>query len=419
MSGRERLLIIKLIEMKDYQLLDFNESMNVVISNNATEYKPIVIRYGIMYDPADEFRPINAPAKTKKLSDTVAAEAQTMIDNARKSWKPSIKQESAKPATTETANNVSTSTTPQTSLSASIAEAMAKLSVDAMIQFAKPQIDKYISDTYGALPKIIEVKSDNGKNKVTGATHKEFETILKLVNADIPVFLTGPAGCGKNVICKQVAEALGKEFYFSNAVTQEYKITGFIDANGTFHETQFYKAFTQGGIFMLDEIDASVPEVLVILNAAIANRYFDFPNGRVQAHKDFRIVAAGNTFGTGADAEYTGRYQLDTSSLDRFAIVEINYDTNIEMAIARGAVDIVDFVHAFRKAVKAADMRYTVSYRAIERLASLRSVFDVKKAISLAIVRGMAIDDLRIIAKNIKDDEDNEYVMTLKYKLAK
>ena len=89
------------------------------------------------------------------------------------------------------------------------------------------------------------------------------------------------------------------------------------------------------------------------------------------------------------------------------------------MAIARGAVDIVDFVHAFRKAVKAADMRYTVSYRAIERLASLRSVFDVKKAISLAIVRGMEIDDLRIIAKKIKDDEDNEYVMTLKYKLAK
>lgn len=405
--------------MKDYQLLDFNESMNVVISTNATEYKPIVIRYGIMYDPADGFRPINAPAKTKKLSDSVAAEAQTMIDNAQKSWKPSVKQESAKPAITETTDNVSTSTTPQTSLSASIAEAMAKLSVDAMIQFAKPQIDKYISDTYGALPKIIEVKSDNSKNKVTGATHKEFETILKLVNADIPVFLTGPAGCGKNVICKQVAEALGKEFYFSNAVTQEYKITGFIDANGTFHETQFYKAFTQGGIFMLDEIDASVPEVLVILNAAIANRYFDFPNGRVQAHKDFRIVAAGNTFGTGADAEYTGRYQLDASSLDRFAIVEINYDTNIEMAIARGAVDIVDFVHAFRKAVKAADMRYTVSYSAIERLASLRSVFDVKKAISLAIVRGMAIDDLRIIAKNIKDDEDNEYVMTLKYKLAK
>ena len=46
------------------------------------------------------------------------------------------------------------------------------------------------------------------------------------INLDIPVFLTGPAGVGKNVICKQVAEALGLDFYFSNAISQEYKVTG-------------------------------------------------------------------------------------------------------------------------------------------------------------------------------------------------
>lgn len=46
---------------------------------------------------------------------------------------------------------------------------------------------------------------------------------------------------------------------------------------GNYQETQFFKAFTEGGLFMLDEMDASIPEVLVILNAAIANRYFDFP----------------------------------------------------------------------------------------------------------------------------------------------
>ena len=131
----------------------------------------------------------------------------------------------------------------------------------------------------------------------------------------------------------QVAEALGLEFYFSNAVTQEYKITGFIDANGSFHETQFYQAFTKGGLFMLDEMDASVPEVLVMLNAAIANRYFDFPTGLVEANENFRLIAAGNTFGTGADIEYTGRYQLDAASLDRFALVDIDYSTKVEAAI--------------------------------------------------------------------------------------
>ncbi|MCA7081854.1 AAA family ATPase, partial [Staphylococcus aureus] len=112
-----------------------------------------------------------------------------------------------------------------------------------------------------------------------------------------PLLLVGPAGSGKNVVLEQVAKDLGKDFYFTNAVTEEYKLTGFIDASGTYQETQFYQAFTKGGIFFLDEMDASVPEALVILNAAIANRYFNFPNGKAQAHPDFTVVAAAYTTG--------------------------------------------------------------------------------------------------------------------------
>lgn len=73
-------------------------------------------------------------------------------------------------------------------------------------------------------------------------------------------------------------------------------------------------------------MDASAPEVLIHLNAALANGYFDFPNGKVYAHEDFRVVGAGNTTGQGADAQYTGRTQLDASSLDRFKLVEVNYN---------------------------------------------------------------------------------------------
>lgn len=111
---------------------------------------------------------------------------------------------------------------------------------------------------------------------VTGVTHECFDYVLQAVNTDIPVFLTGPAGCGKNYLCKQIAEALGLRFYFTNAVTQEYRLTGYKDANGIYHDTPFYNAFKYGGAFFLDEIDGSVPEALIILNAAVANRYFDF-----------------------------------------------------------------------------------------------------------------------------------------------
>ena len=79
----------------------------------------------------------------------------------------------------------------------------------------------------------------------------------------------------------------------------------------------------------MDEMDASIPETLIILNAAIANRYFDFPNGKVSANPNFRVIAAGNTVGTGADNNYTGRYCLDRASLDRFAMVNIDYSEKI------------------------------------------------------------------------------------------
>lgn len=398
----------------NFQVLGFDAELTVVIPNDAEAFLPIVIKNGNLYNPEKGFKPIDPKPKQKSLTNDQRERALAIINEAATWWKPQTKAVEVEDApVVEQPSEPVKPATPQTTLESLIAKSVAELSVNSVMDAAKPFIEKYVSETFGILPKTIEVKTEEETKKVTGFTHHEFETILKLVAADIPVFLTGPAGCGKNVICKQVAEALGKEFYFSNAVTQEYKITGFIDANGKYQETQFYKAFTHGGVFMLDEMDASTPEVLVILNAAIANRYFDFPVGRVEAHPDFRIVAAGNTYGTGADIEYTGRFQLDASSLDRFAIIEVSYDHDIELAIAGGDKEIIQFVHAFREALSAADIKFTVSYRAIERLVKLKSMFDIQKAIQLAVLRGMDKDDAQMLVKNLPN-VNNQYVYELK-----
>jgi MoxR-like ATPase len=186
-------------------------------------------------------------------------------------------------------------------------------------------------------------------------------------------------------------------------------LTGFIDANGRFHETQFYKAFTAGGLFMLDEIDASTPEVLVILNAAIANRYFDFPTGRVDAHEDFRLIAAGNTFGTGADIEYTGRYQLDAASLDRFAVIQIDYSKIIEEAIAGGNKNLLQFVWSFRKAVDKTGIKFVISYRSIERLHKLEDVLEAGEALQICLLRSLDLDDMKMIYRNMNVPGANAY----------
>ena len=402
---------------ENFRILSYTEKFCIVIDKDAKTYRPYVLKDGILFDPRFGFAPVNPQRRTRRLLEDVRKEAYDIIDRLKEGFEEELRlkaeQEQADVKVEEVKEEVKAEQgSPSSLLDALIAKSVAEISVGCVIDKAKPVIDEYIKSTYGMLPKVIEVKTEKEVRKVEGCTHKEFETILKLVGADIPVFLSGPAGCGKNVICKQVAEALGLEFFFTNAVTQEYKLTGFIDANGRYHETQFYKAFTEGGVFMLDEIDASTPEVLVILNAAIANRYFDFPTGRVTAHEDFRIVAAGNTFGTGADVEYTGRYQLDASSLDRFAIIEVDYDKDVESSIAGGDKEILDFVYTLRKAIKDADLKFTVSYRAIERLGKLKDLLSVDRAIKIAVMRSMGLDDARMIAENIKNASGNLYCRT-------
>lgn len=292
-------------------------------------------------------------------------------------------------------------------------KAVIKLVVDANSQKIEEQVmgqveqkvKDFIKEEYGTIERKINTFVDGRKVEMQGVQHEKFETVLKFVANNEPVFLTGAAGCGKNVLCKQVAEALGLKFYFTNAVTQEYKLTGFTDAMGQYHQTQFYKAFKEGGLFMLDEMDASIPEVLVILNAAIANRYFDFPApiGYVEAHPDFRVIAAGNTFGLGADFEYVGRNQLDAASLDRFALVKMDYSDAIENAVAFGDKELVKFCREYRNTANKNGLKVIVSYRAIGRLAKMQEGLGIEEALRTCLIKGISKDDLRMLIDGISN----------------
>ena len=195
----------------------------------------------------------------------------------------------------------------------------------------------------------------------------------------------------------EIAKDLNLDFYFTNSVQQEYKLTGFTDAGGNYHETEFYKAFTKGGLFFLDEMDASIPEVLVLLNAAIANGYFEFPNGKVFAHENFRVVAAGNTIGSGADELYTGRLVLDQATLDRFVSIEFNYDINIEMKLANGNADLVSFIESLRKRAENIGVRATFSYRCIMSVTKLEGKMELEKILKIAVFKGMDNDTINTL----------------------
>lgn len=259
------------------------------------------------------------------------------------------------------------------------------------------------------LKEKLSVKDDNQPIK-----HKVFDKILTVMKNGLIVYLFGPAGTGKNVICKQIADEMGLPFYFANAVTQEFALTGYGDANGNYVETEFFRAFTQGGLFMLDELDASCPEALITLNAALANRYFTFPIiGRVDAHKDFKVIAAGNSCGRGADEVYSGRSVIDGATMDRFKYIKVGYDDRIEYRLANKDSELVGFIHDLRASAKKAGYPLVLSYRSIDGVSKLIDSFTIRECIEMCITKGMDADEVSILHEGLSD-KANRFAKALK-----
>ena len=277
------------------------------------------------------------------------------------------------------------------------------------------QLEKMIATLASVQSKRIEIKVGNKAAKVIEKiVHEKFALIAELVGEGEAVYLYGPAGTGKSRIAEDLADALNLDFYPASTLTEEHQITGYRDAQGLYHDTNFRKAIEDGGLYFLDEMDASTSEVLVALNSALASGYFYFPDGLVYAHENFRVIAAGNTIGRGATEMFTGRQALDFSTLDRFMAVEILYDTRIDKVVANDDMDLVAFAQEFRKAAEENEIMILLSYRAVGKIAKWADRHGIAETLKMAVLKGLAADDVDMLARNMNIDSKNKYYKALK-----
>lgn len=203
--------------------------------------------------------------------------------------------------------------------------------VEWMIEAAKAEIVATFANRAPLLVKVADRPAVD-----IGLAHKQFPLLLAMVAAGDHVWIAGPAGSGKTTAAEQVAQALSLPFYFNGAIDTEYKLSGFVDANGRIVSTAFRRAYTDGGVYLFDEADASLAPALLAFNAALANGHADFPGLEtpVKKHAAFHCMAGANTFGHGGTFEYVGRARMDGAFLDRFSMLRWDYDAELERALA-------------------------------------------------------------------------------------
>ena len=233
--------------------------------------------------------------------------------------------------------------------------------------------------------------------------HANFETLLISIKLGLNVMLVGEAGSGKTTGAHNVATALNMNFASISvgAQTGKHEFFGYKDANGNFVETDFYHAYKNGGVFLIDELDAGNAGVLTSINSALANGVCSFACGMVEKNENFICIATANTYGNGATLEFIGRNAIDGATLDRFTVIDWNIDENLEAQISKDSALCLE-VQTIRKAVKKLGLKHIVSTRGLLNVEKLIGAgMERETAFKIAIWKGLSLDAVQQIKNNL------------------
>lgn len=234
--------------------------------------------------------------------------------------------------------------------------------------------------------------------------YSDLKSILKSKKF-YPIFISGPSGVGKTFLVEQVCAELKRECIrvnFSVETDQTDLIGGptLIDGNISYSEGPVIQCLRNGWVLLLDEIDRSNANNILILNGILEGRGFYNPKTGeyIKAAEGFNVIMTANSKGYGDE---TGKYLsqiLDSAFLERLPVTFESEFPNerIETKILNHHLDDIDFVEklvkwakVIRKTFENGGIDEVVSTRRLVHIAQAYNMFnkDKLKAIGLCVSR--------------------------------
>lgn len=283
--------------------------------------------------------------------------------------------------------------------------------------FRVPSLDEFDTTLFpSVVENVVSMKVSNAKPSGSNLIPEKdpnfekfgfYNDLKRIIKSKqfYPIFIAGPSGGGKTFLVSQVCAELNRECVrvnFSVETDQTDLIGGptLVDGNITYSEGPVIQCLRNGWVLLLDEIDRSNPNNILILNGILEGQgFFNPKTGEyIKAKEGFNVIMTANSKGYGDE---TGKYLsqiLDSAFLERLPVTfeqEFPNENTEKKILSHHLTDedfidkLVKWARVIRKTFENGGIDEVISTRRLVHIAQAYNMFnkDKLKAITLCVSR--------------------------------
>lgn len=238
-------------------------------------------------------------------------------------------------------------------------------------------------------PKIPTIDREAYHHRELAGGRTDVEVVSRALELGMNVVLKGPPGVGKSYLARYLCGRTNRPLYRITLSETTYRedllghlhlvSSGDGDTVTRWIDGPLTRAVREGGVLLLDEINAADANTVAALNAVMEGqetRTLTIPQTGEQLvpHEEFRVVATANP-------GYQGTYELNDAFEDRFRHVKLEYlpaEVEVELIFDRTDLDrgreadverLVAFAGRLREAYVDGELSTPVTTRELVRIA--------------------------------------------------